>query len=375
MGCLMERNTIIAGAAMAAVILGGLGWWATSNPANETETAAGEAAAGAGGDLSAEQIKRMGIVTAVASEASGAELGVVPGVVTLPPDARVAVTAPFGGTVLRLFVVDGQAVTKGQALAVVRSIEPVQYGAAMARGEAQLAVARANAERTGQLAKEGIIAGARADEARAALREAEVAVAENRRILAQSGANSGGEVTLRAPITGKVAAVAVQTGGPVDGLTAPFVIENTSAFMLDLQIPERLAGKVRPGMAVALAGGPDAQAEGRIISVGGSIDAETRALVAKASIGVSPLLVSGKGVSVVLKGAEVVAGVGVPAEAVSQMGGKDVVFVATPKGFARREVTVAGRGAERVTLASGLKPGERVATSGLAELKVLLGSE
>ncbi|MFN4135272.1 MAG: efflux RND transporter periplasmic adaptor subunit [Novosphingobium sp.] len=374
----MERKTIIGGAALAAVVLGGLGWWAAQGGSDAPPAQEGAAEAGAeagGGQLTPEQISRMGITTAVASESDATQLGVVPAVVTLPPESRVAVTAPFGGTVTRLFVVNGQAVTKGQALAVVRSIEPVQYGAAMARGEAQLAVARANAERASQLAREGIIAGARADEARAALREAEVAVSENRRILAQSGASAGGEVTLRAPITGKIAAVAVQTGGPVDGLTAPFVIENTASFMLDLQIPERLAGQVRPGMAIALADGGSEAAEGQIISVGNSIDQETRALVARARIGSSPLLVSGKGVSVILKGKSAVRAVSVPAAAVSQMGGKDVVFVAVPKGFARREVVVAGRGSETVTLASGLKAGERVATSGLAELKVLLGGE
>lgn len=367
----MERNTIIGGAAFAAIFLGGLGWWA-SKDAPATEEAASETP---GGELSPEQIKRMGITTEAASATSSAELGMVPGVVTLPPEARVAVTAPFGGTVLRLFVVNGQAVTKGQPLAIVRSIEPVQYGASLAKGEAQLAVARANAARTGQLATEGIIAGARADEARAALREAEVAVSENRRILSQSGASAGGEVTLRSPITGKLSAVAVQTGGPVDGLTAPFVIENTASFMIDLQIPERLAGQVRPGMAITVADSGDAPVEGQIISVGNSIDQETRALVAKARIDGSPALVSGKAVSVLLKGGQNVAGVGVPAAAVTQVGGKDVVFVATPKGFSRREVVVAGRGASQITLASGVKPGERVATSGLSELKVLLGGE
>lgn len=369
----MERNTIIGGAAFAAVLLGGLGWWASQG--GSSEQAAEEAPAASGGELTPAQIKRMGITTAVASEALSAELGTVPAVVTLPPEARVAVTAPFGGTVLRLFVVNGQAVTRGQALAVVRSIEPVQYGASLARGEAQLAVARANAARTGQLAKEGIIAQARADEARAALREAEVAVSENRRILSQTGAGAGGEITLRAPITGKLSAVAVQTGGPVDGLTAPFVIENTASFMLDLQIPERLAGQVRPGMAVALAESGETPVEGQIVSVGSSIDQETRALVAKARIGASPLLVSGKAVSVVLKGNRAVAGVAVPAGAVTQMDGKDTVFVATARGFAVRPVTVAGRGASQVTLSGGIRPGERVATSGLAELKVLLGGE
>lgn len=368
----MERNTMIAGGALALALLGGLGWW-LGRPSDAPETAAQQDAAP--GKLTPEQVRRMGITTAAAVAATSAELGTVPGTVTLPPEARVAVTAPFGGSVVRLFVVNGQAVGKGQPLAVVRAIEPVQYGAALARGQAQLDVARATADRTAMLAREGIIAGARADEAQAALREAQVAVAENQRILAQTGAGAGGEMTLRAPIAGRVAAVNVQTGGPVDGLTAPFVIENTASFMLDLQIPERLVADVHPGMEVELVNGGTAPVLGNIVSVGSSIDAATRSVLAKARIGAAPQLVSGKSVMVVLKGTKAVSGVSIPAAAATQLGGKDVVFVATQQGFAVRPVTIAGRSASQVTLAGGLKPGERVATSGLSELKVILGGD
>ena len=202
----MERKQILAGAALLTLTaLGGFFWMSDQqHPPVPAETVDAKP-----GSLNSEQIKRLGIMTVTAVPATSIALGMVPGTVTLPPEARVAVTAPFGGSVVRLFVINGQVVAQGQPLAVVRSIEPVQYGAALARGQAQMAVARANVARTGQLAREGIIAGARADEARASLREAEIAVAENRRILAQTGANSGGELTLRAPISGRLAAVAV----------------------------------------------------------------------------------------------------------------------------------------------------------------------
>ncbi len=370
----MDRTRIMIGsAALALVAIAGVYWWQGRQDASP-ETAKAEAGASPGA-LNPEQLSRMGITTEAATAVTTADLGAVPGTVTLPPEARVAVTAPFGGSVIRLFVVNGQAVARGQALAVVRSIEPVQYGAALTRGEAQLAVARAAADRTGQLAREGIVAGARADEAQAALREAESAVSENRRILAQTGASGSGEITLRAPIGGRLAAVNVQTGGPVDGLTAPFVIENTGRFMIDLQVPERLASSVHPGMAVEFAGGGEGPARGTIVSVGGSLDPATRSLLAKARVDTAAQLVSGKAVMVTLKGSQPITGVSIPAAAVTKLNGKDVVFVATDKGFALREVVQAGGSGERITLSSGLKPGERVATAGLAELKVLLGGE
>lgn len=369
----MDHKRIVGAGLAAIAVAAGAYWWTAADRTEEAAPAAQPAAAP--GKLSPQQIQRLGITTQAAQAASSAELGQVPGVITLPPEARVAVTAPFGGSVVRLFVVSGQAVTRGQPLAVVRSVEAVQYGAALSRGQAQLSVAQAAAARTSQLAREGIVAAARADEAQAAYREAQVAVAENRRILAQAGAGAGGEMTLRAPISGRLAAVTVQTGGPIDALTAPFVIENTSSFMLDLQIPERIAAQVHPGMVVTVPGSGGQPIRGSIVSVGGSIDPATRSVLAKARIGADPLLVSGKAVMAALEGSQPITGVSVPASAVTQLKGKDVVFVAGTDGFALRAVTVAGRSGEHVTLTGGLRPGERVATSGLAELKVLLGGE
>lgn len=368
----MERKPLIAAAALSLAAIAGFAWW-QAQP--EDAVPAQAAQPGEAGKLSADQIRRLGIRTEAATTASSAELGSVPATVTLPPEARVGVTAPFGGTVVRVFVVNGQAVTRGQPLAVVHSIEPVQYGAALARGEAALAVAEANAARTAQLAKEGIIAAARADEATAALRQAQTDVAENRRILARSGAGRGGEITLRAPITGRVAAVNIQTGGPVDGLTAPFVVENTSSLMLDLQIPERLAGDVSPGMGITVPLPSGAVASGSIVSVGASLDPVTRSLMARARIASAEGLVSGKGVSAVLMGARTSGGTSVPSAAVTRMGDADVVFVATAAGFTVRKVTVLGSSGARATLSAGLAPGERVAVSGISELKVILGGE
>lgn len=369
----MDRKALIAASTALALAAGaGALWWSKEAP---PPTPDGGEAPMAPGKLTARQIEKLGIATAVAAAASSAELGAVPATVSLPPDARVAVTAPFDGIAVRLFVVEGEAVAAGQPLASIRAAEPVQYGAALARAQAQLEVARAAAGRTGQLAKEGIVAGARADEARAALREAEVNVAENRRILAQANADGSGMMTLRAPIGGRIAAVNVQAGGPVGGLSAPFIVENTARLMLDLQIPERLAGAVHPGTPVEVRMPGTAPATGRVIAVGGSIDPATRALTAKARLDAAPALVSGKSVVAILGGVQPVARASIPAAALTRVGDRDAVFVKGADGFAMRPVTVASRVGASVTITAGLKPGERVATSAIAELKAVLGGE
>lgn len=372
------NKTTLAGLAAVSLVVAGGAYYTFRPQAPATEEAADPG--GDAGKLSAAQVKALGIATEPARAAGAIPLGTVPGQVSLPPEARVAVTTPFDGTVSRLFVIQGEAVSPGQPLAVVRAAEAVQFSAELARARADLALESARAKRLETLASEGIVAGARADEARAGLRRSQATVSENQRLLALAGAGGDGTVVLRAPIGGRVASVAVETGGAVGSTLAPFVIENTSALMLDLQLPERLAGQVRPGMEVSIAAsGNDAQpAAGKIVSVGASIDPVTRSIPARARLTSPGALVPGRGVMAVVSdpAAAARAGVSVPAQAVTRVGEKDVVFV---KGrddqFSRHTVTVVAQANGRAIIEAGLKPGEQVATSGITELKSLLAEQ
>lgn len=334
----------------------------------------GDAAGDAAKQQAEDPLAKLEIATAVAAQADNLPLASVPGVVTLPPDARVAVTASFPGAAVRVFVIEGQQVAKGQALALVRAAEPVQITGELARSRAELGLAEARAKRLGQLADEGVIARARADEAVASLRQAQAMVSENQRLAALAGAGADGTSTLRAPIAGRVAHVAIETGGPVDGMTAPFVIENPRAFQVDLQLPERLAHSVRPGMAVEveLAGESTAPpAAGSILSVAPSIDPTTRSVMAKASLSAAPGLVAGQSVTVVISGKGDASGVTVPSSAVTRIDGDDHVFVRQGKKYVPRRVRVVAEAGGRSVIAEGLKPGETVATSSVTELKAM----
>ncbi|MFM9851959.1 MAG: efflux RND transporter periplasmic adaptor subunit [Sphingomonadaceae bacterium] len=317
----------VAALAVLAVIIIICGWWGLQSTPPIPKTGVADTGAEAEKSLTLAQLDRMGIQTAVAKAAQGLPFGTMPATVTLPPEARVAVTAPFAGAIRQLFVILGQVVTKGQPLATMVSRDALQIGANLGRAQAQLGYARANANRLQQLAREGVIAGARAQEAVAAVRQAEADVSENARILGISGASSGGIITLRAPISGRVSTVAVQTGGPIDGMVAPFVIDASNAYQLDIQLPERLAGMVQPGMEVALHG----NVSGRILSIGSSIDPDTRSIMAKASISAAPGIIAGKAVMVSISGTAQQGGIAVPANGITRIEGKDVVYVRTAK--------------------------------------------
>lgn len=321
----------------------------------------------------ADPLAGLAIETAAAQEAAAVPIASVPGIISLPPEARVAVTSPYQGAAVRVFVIEGQQVRRGQPLALVRAAQSVQLRGDLARSQAELGLARARSERLRQLSEEGIIAGARYDEARAQLHQSQATVAENRRLAAQAGVGANGLMTLAAPIAGRVQHVGVETGGSIDGMSAPFVIENTAAYRVDLQLPERLVQKVRPGMAVEIAlpveGGPPISARGTLLSVAPSIDPQTRSLMAKASIAAAPGVVAGRNVMVTIQGAGATPGISVPASALTRIRGVDHVFVRSAKGFVLRKVTLATVTGKKAYLTAGLKPGEVVATSAIPELK------
>lgn len=317
---------------------------------------------------------KLAIETATAQAADNLPLATVPGQVTLPPEARVAVTSPFPGAAVRVFVIEGQEVRRGQPLATVRAAQPVQIRGDLARAQAQLNLAEAQAQRIRQLADEGIIARARADEAQANVAQAHASVMESRRLASLAPTSADGTVTLTAPISGRVAHVAIDTGGPVDGMTAPFVIEGAGAYQIDLQLPERLARSVTPGMAITVqlpvAGVAPMEVGGTILSVAPSIDPQTRSVMAKASIGRAPGLVPGRNVSVTINAASgTLSGVSVPSGAVTQIGGEPHVFVREGATFTPRKVAIAAEAGGRSVVTQGLKVGDVVATSSIPELK------
>lgn len=316
--------------------------------------------------------KGLAIETVSAREIGNIPLGSVPGTIVLPPEARVAVTAPFPGAAVRVYVIEGQTVRRGEALALVRASEPVQIRGDLARARSAAALADARAKRLSQLAGEGIIAEARADEAKAEFDQARATVTQLDRMASLGGVGPDGSMTLRAPISGRVAHVGVETGGGIDAVTAPFVVEAAGAYQIELQLPERLAQQVRPGMAVEIAlGGADGGAPvgGKIIAVAPSLDPATRSVMARASIGAAPGVIAGRNATVTISGSA--SGIAVPDKAVTRIGETDYVFVRKGKAWAKRAVVVAARSGGQAFIIKGLTAGEVVAASSIAELKAM----
>ncbi len=324
--------------------------------------------AGCGSDAPppAAQVPQISPKTAVAAAAAEMVLAELPAIVVQPPGSNVAVAAPFAGIVRDVKVQPGQAVQRGQVLATMVSREALVLAGDVARAEARRTMTGAEAARMTTLAREGVVAGGRADSAVAADREAAINVREAQHLLARAGAGNDGIVRLVAPISGRVARMSIEAGAPVDGMTAPFVIEADGSRWLSLQLPERLAGLARPGLAVITRDGR----RGRLMTVASGIDPATRSFPARAQLDDGgPTLVGGRLMPVSLMAAAPAGSVAVPAAAVVHEGSNDQVFVQTARGFVVRQVQRAPGNGETAILVSGLNAGERVATSNLPELR------
>ncbi len=317
--------------------------------------------------VSAVQRQQLGIRIFVAQPAGATPIATLPAVIAPPPGARVAVSAPFAGVIRQSFAVPGQAVRQGEALATVFSREVLEMGSELSRAQARRGVARSAAARTEQLVKEGIAAGARAEEARAALHEADADVSSRSRLLSLAHADAAsGIYTLRAPIAGRVSSANAQIGGAIDGMAAPFVIDAARRYAVEAQLPERFVGQVRIGDGITLPGG----IIGTVTSIGVTIDPQTRSALLKASVPAAPGLVAGRSISIGLLGRSVAGGVTVPATAVARIGGRMIVFVEIASGFAMRPVSLVSAGGANAVV-TGIPSGARVAVSGVSELKAM----
>jgi cobalt-zinc-cadmium efflux system membrane fusion protein len=149
------------------------------------------------------------------------------------------------------------------------------------------------------------------------------------------------------------------------------VIDAANSYEVEAQLPERLVGSVKPGMAVRL----DDGVSGTVTSVGVTIDPATRSATLKAGVAVAAGLTSGKATTVTVFAPAPVGAVAIPATAVTSMNGADVVFIRTAGGFVARRVVPGGSGDGTVVIVSGLAIGDRVVTTGTSELKTLAGAQ
>jgi len=353
----------------------GLGWWAwgvhrSATPAVEIATA-GAATPPAGAPQDGPPARRapaasgtgdprgpIGVEAARAERVSLSET--VSAVGTLRANESVTIKPEVAGLIERIHFDGGARVRKG---ALLVSLDASIAAAEAEQTRAELGLAQANYQRTADLARQQFVSERARDEAAASLKvlEARLKLAQAR--LAKS--------TIRAPFSGVLGLRNVSAGDFVREGAELVTLEDVSLMKVDLRLPERYLGQLRPGQLIEVEfdAYPGRRFEARMEAIDVRVDADGRSLVARGRLpNADGLLRSGMFAKVTLTLSKRDDAVMVPEEAVFPAGDEQFVYRIDDGKATRVRVRTGLRREGRVEIVEGVRAGELVVTAGQVKL-------
>lgn len=311
------------------------------------------------------QAEAMGLAFARAEPADWIPVATIPAQADLAPGARAILPARHAGTVERVLVADGDAVTAGQPLLALSSADWSATLAAAAGRAARLDALARQAARSEALLAAGVIARREDEATRAelsALRSearADVAALQSATVAADGG------LVLRATVAGTVLRRHVSAGSPFQAGDVLVEIASGDGLVAEGQAPARLAGRLAAGMRAST---PDG-AIGEVVGVGGAIDPMTRSLPVMANLPAGAAVPGALVELGISRRAD--AGVArVPATAVIAVAGQSSVFARRDGGLEVVPVQVHFRDSQQAWI-SGLAPKSEVVSRGVLALKAV----
>ena len=332
--------------------------------------------------LSATVIAEAGIKTTPAGFEALPQTVSLTGEVVADPDRSARVTARVSGRVVEVRFKEGEHVKAGALLVILESQELAHARASYTSANAKWSMARQNVDRLTEVAKKGLASGQEVATAEAEARSLEAEARAARQTLAAFGPEAGSGDTgparleVRAPISG-----VVLTRDAIRGQTVP--AEHVLAALAELdkvyfvaRLFEKDLAQVQAGAAaeVRLNAYPKEVFAGVVETVGRQLDATARTVTARIVIkNRSDLLkvgLFGNAVVAIATGTPRTPRLVVPGSAVTQISGKDVVFVRQPdEDFEVHPVTLGNSAAGKVEVLTGLRERELVVTDGVFSLK------
>lgn len=252
------------------------------------------------------------------------------GAATVESEAQATIVPEATGVVTELLVEEGDAVKKGQVLAVLSS-PTLEGGYAQATGELERAERDADSAR--RLYAQGALSKSELDVAEAALRAAKTTYAQ--------ASDTRGFTRLTSPITGTVAQRNLRFG-ELAGPQAAFTVVDLDRLRVVVALPERDARRVHPGLPVELVSAYDdsVKASGKVLRVSPVIDAASGTFRTTVALDPGQVLRPGQFVSVRIEVDRHDAVLTVPRRALVWEEGKPYVYrVAemTPEEIAKEE--------------------------------------
>ncbi len=283
----------------------------------------------------------------------------------------VEVSTEVGGIIREIAFDSGAMVTNG---AVLVRLDTSSEEAQLRAIESQVDLARVNAERSRQLRKENTISPAELDDTEATLKQAQANADSIRATIAKR--------TIRAPFAGRVGIRLVNLGQFLDMGKPVVSLQSLEPMHGDFSLPQPAFAQLKEGMTVHLFTDayPDKKFEGKLTAINPEFDEVTRSVRLRATFdNKERLLRAGMfaRMEVLLPSNQDV--VVVPATSILSAPFGDSVYIIEskpadtngPAGLvARQQFIKTGRSrGDFVSVQTGLKPGEKVASSGLFKLR------
>lgn len=384
----LSRRAQVLGGVIALIVVASLGWLAWDLTHDQSRMTSNSAAGfgGPGGPGGGSRGGAAGRGPAVTVGVAIAEKADVPVVLealgTVTPLATVKVKAQVNGTLQQVLYKEGQMVRKGDVLAV---IDPRQFEMALQQAtgqrmkdEAQLQVARVQLERFRTLLKQDSIARQDVDTQEATVKQLEGSIVVDRANEGTARLNLG-YTRIVAPVAGRVGLRQVDVGNYVTTSDANGVAVITQLSPIDVQfaVPQDQATMLQQNANATMA----AQAldrtrstvldTGSFASLDNQIDTTTGTVKAKARFdNAKQALFPSQFVNVRLNVQTIKGATVVPVAALRHGNNGDYVFVLNQDRTVTMRPVKAGQATvDKVQIADGVQPGERVITDGADRLR------
>lgn len=331
--------------------------------------------------LTEAEIKEAGIRTEpVAVQPIRAQFSVS---ATIQPNRdRYAHVAPrIPGRILSVPAKAGDNVKGGQVLAQLDSVEMGEAHSAYLQAASQESLARADFERADRLFKEQVVPEKEHLRARSEFEKARAAAqaaADKLRMMGVPAVRSGAAQS-SFPVVAPFAGTIIEKEAVIGELARPdkslFTVADLSTVWIEANLNERDLARVTTGASavVTVQAYPDERFRGKVVYVSGSVDKESRTVRARIEVPnpggkLKPEMFATARIEAETLGK----GITVPAEAVSLVDGKKVVFIHEVDGFESREVEMGEDLGGRQIVKAGLHEGEKVVTAGAYAIKARL---
>ncbi|MFP5462673.1 MAG: efflux RND transporter periplasmic adaptor subunit [Gammaproteobacteria bacterium] len=364
----MKKLSVIL---LAVAGLLALGWWGyrsqrvapgaaveiteAKGPAAAARQGGGSAGGGAGGAAAGGPV---GVEVAQAAVMAMADE--VQAVGTLRANESVVVRPEIAGRIVSIGFSDGDRVARG---ALLVSLDASVLAAQAEQARAELGLAQTSFERTRDLAGRQFVSGSALDQAAATLKvqQARLALAEAQLAKTRIRAPFGGVLGLRNVSVGEV----VKDGAEL------VTLEDVSRMKVDLRLPERFLGQLRPGQSIGIEADafPGKTFLATLDALDAQVDANGRSVLARGLLA-NPdgALRSGMFAKARIVLREKPQATVVPEEAILPVGGESFIFRVEDGKALRVAVRTGLRRDGRVEILDGVLPGDTVVVAGQQRL-------